>query len=263
MAKRIESIYDFFQSKEHTLRSLKKENRILRAEIKRLVQIIKANETDSTMEVEITSESERLWHAIGKESALLSSSTYLKYLVSRITGGSLFALSKKAMGYFRRFKLVSSIMRIISSALAVIGTGAFFIFLSGAIVFIIPFIVAFCASIYFLGTVWRARAFRMIEASIDKKNVYVLFPSRKRPFLRDSEFRRTLDIISNDTQNQNFTIVVSPYVFSSVGFSGDGKKFYPIVRYEKRNVCILRKHSFFLLRKRVLGLAEDRTVYIY
>lgn len=257
------NIFDRFYSKKYTMRSLKKENRILRAEIKRLNQIIKTKEYDIGTNTLKDSDSERLWHAEEKECALLSSSTYLKYLISKTTGGSLFAFSKKAMGYFRKFKLVSTIMRIISSILAVIGTGAFFIFLSGAVVFIIPFIVAFCVSIYFLGTVWRARAFKNIERSISGKDIYVFFPSRERPFCSGSAFRETLNIISNNTQNQIFTIVVSPYIFSSVGFSEGEGKFYPILRYEKRNLCILRKHSFFLLRKRILGPVEDRTVYIY
>ena len=261
MAAKITKIYDRLRSNAHTIRSLKKENHILRAEIKRLNQIIKVNDSDKEVKEPIDSDFQRLWRSQGKEAAFLASSTYLKYLVSKTTGGSLFALSKKAMGYFRKFKLVSTVMRVIYSVLAVIGTGAFFIFLSSAVVFIIPFIVAFCVSIYFIGIVWRTQAFKMIERSIIDRNVYVFFPSRERPFLRGSIFRNTLDIISNDTQS--FTIIVSPYIFSSVGFSGDGAKFFPIVRYEKNNVCILRKHSFFLLRKRILALTDGKTIYIY
>lgn len=248
---------------QYTIEALKKENRILRAEVKRLSRIIKANGVDEDGKRSSKNESFTAWQGEEKEASLLASSSYIKYLVSKITGGSLFALSKKAMGYFRKFKLVSTIMRIASSALAILGTGAFFIFISGALVFIVPMIVAFCAAIYFLGTVSRAKAFRRIECSIAKKNVYVFFPLKERPFQRGSAFRNTLDIISNDTENRNFIIVISPYVFSAVGFAGDGVKFYPIARFEKSNLCIVRRHSFFLLRKRVLGPVENRTFYIY
>ena len=236
---------------------------MLRAEIRRLDQIIKARNPENNESISSDPFLPNRWCSHKKEALLLSSSSYAKYLVSKTTGGSLFALSKQAMGYFRKFRLVSAIIRVISSTLAVLGTGAFFIFLSGAVVFIVPFIIAFCASIYFLGTIWRAQAFRMIEGSIKDRQVYVLFPDRERAFFKGSAFEETLHIISNDTQNQNFLIIVSPYVFSSAGFSGDVAKFYPIARYEKNNVCILRKHSLFLLRKKVLGLAEDRTTYIY
>lgn len=247
----------------HTIEALKKENRILRAEVKRLSRIIKSYGGDENGKRPTKNESLAAWQGEEKEASLLASSSYIKYLVSKITGGSLFALSKKAMGYFRKFKLVSTIMRIVSSAVAILGTGAFFIFISGALVFIIPMIVAFCAAIYFLGTVSRSKAFKRIEKSIANKSVYVFFPLKERPFQRGSSFRSTLDIISNDTKNENFIIVISPYVFSAVGFAGDGVKFYPVARFEKSNICIVRRHSFFLLRKRVLGPVENKTFYIY
>ena len=240
-----------FHSFENTARALKKENRILRAEIKRLNQIIRANAESREAKQTKSTDAMLIWYKQEREATLFSSPTYLKYLISKITGGSLFAFSKRAMGYFRKFKLVSSFMRIISSALAIIGTGAFFIFISGAVVFIVPFVVAFSASLYFIGTVWRTSAFRAIERAIAKRSVYVFFPSQKGPFCKGSAFRNTLDIISNDTESQSFIIIVSPYVFSSVGFSDEKERFYPIVRFEKSNVCILRKHSFFLLRKKI------------
>ena len=249
---------------KHTIEALKKENRILRAEVKRLSRIVKTTRIDDESKHNSINESLEAWQGAEKEASLLSSSSYIKYLVSKITGGSLFAFSKKAMGYFRKFRLVSTIMRVISSIIAILGTGAIFIFISGALVFIVPMIVAFCAGIYFLGTVSRTKAFKELERRVTlDTNVYVFFPLKERPFQRGSCFRNTLDIISNDTKNDNFIIVVSPYIFSAVGFAGDGVKFYPVARFEKNNVCIVRRHSFFLLRKRVLGPIEDRTFYIY
>ena len=263
MEKKNARAFESFYSFEHTIKSLKKENRVLRAEIKRLNQIIRANESELEPRNSKSSRAMTLWQAQKKEAELLSSPTYLKYQISRITGGSLFAFSKKAMGYFRKFKLVSTFMRVISSALAIIGTGAFFIFISGAVVFIVPFAVAFSAAIYFLGAVWRARAFRSINKAIKDRSVYVFFPSRDRPFRTSSAFKKTLDIISNDTIDPSFVIIVSPCIFSSVGFFDGEGGFFPIVRFEKPNVCILRKHSFFLLRKKILGPSVDRIYYIY
>lgn len=245
----------------HTIKALKKENRILRAELKRLSRIIRANSVDNELKKVSRSESDIAWQSKEKEASLLSSSSYVKYLVSKITGGSLFSYSKKAMGYFRKFKLVSTVMRTVSSVLAILGTGAFFIFLSGTLVFIIPLIVAFCAAIYFFGTVSRARAFRRIERSVNGKSVYIFFPDGSRPFEEGSCLRDTLEALSADTENQNFIIVISPFVFSTVGIGGNG--FFPVARFEKNNVCILRRHSFFLLRKKILGPAEGRTTYVY
>ena len=245
----------------HTIKALKKENKILRAELKRLSRIIRATSVDGELKRSSKSEAATAWQNEEKEAALLSSSSYIKYLVSKITGGSLFSYSKKAMGYFRKFKLISTIMRTASSVLAILGTGAFFIFLSGTLVFIIPLIVTFCATIYFLGTISRAKAFRRIEKSIKNKNIFVFFPDGSRPFEIDSCLRDTVETISNDTKNSNFIIVISPYIFSSSGVGGE--RFYPVARFEKGNVCMLRRHSFFLLRKRILGPAESKTTYVY
>ena len=245
----------------HTIKALKKENRILRAELKRLSRIIRTSAIDNELKKVSKGEAATMWQSKEKEAFLLSSPSYVKYLVSKITGGSLFSYSKKAMGYFRKFKLVSTVMRAVSSVLAILGTGAFFIFLSGTLVFIVPLIVAFCAAIYFFGTVSRAKAFRCIERSIRNKNVFVFFPEDQHQFEEDSCLRDTVNIISADTENQNFIIVISPFVFSTVGLGGNG--FFPVARFEKNNVCILRRHSFFLLRKRLLGPAESRTTYVY
>ena len=248
--------------KGHTIKALKKENKILRAEVKRLSRIIKAKTIDETHSLNPKNNKAKLWTSFEKESHLLSSGSYMKYLVSKITGGSLFAFSKKAMGYFRKFKLISTIMRVMSSAFAILGTGAFFIFFSGALVFIIPIIVAFCATIYFMGTISRAKAFRQIEKESKHKSIYVFAPTKERPFERTSYFRHSLKRIAEE-ENDSFIIVISPYLFSALGFGGDGVKFYPVARFEGKNICIVRRHSFFLLRKRILEPAAKRTVYIY
>ena len=246
---------------KHTIKALKAENRILRAELKRLSRIIRTSSVDSELKRASKNEAAILWQNEEKEAALLSSSSYVRYLVSKITGGSLFSYSKKAMGYFRKFKLVSSVMRTASSILAILGTGAFFIFFSGTLVFVIPLTVAFCMTIYFLGTISRARAFRKIEQAIKDKNVFVFFPNGARYFEDDAPLRKTIDLISRDNENDNFIIIISPFVFGTKGINRDG--FYTIARFENNNLCIVRRHSFFLLRKRLLGPAEARTTYVY
>jgi hypothetical protein len=245
----------------HTIKALKKENRILRAELKRLSRIIRTNTIEGMSKRSLPKESSSAFVYAEKEANLLSSSSYIKYLVSKLTGGSLFSYSKKAMGYFRKFKLVSTIMRTASSILAILGTGAFFIFLSGTLIFIIPLIVAFCAAIYLLGTLSRARAFREIEKRIENRRIFVFFPEGERHFRENSSLQYTIKAILSDTQSNNFVIIVSPFVFSSIGVGGKG--FYSVARFENTGICMLRRHSFFLLRKRILGPAESRTTYVY
>ncbi len=184
-------------------------------------------------------------------------------MFSKITGGSLFSLWKRVLEYFRKFRLVSTVLRVTTSILTILGTGAFFIFIYGALVFIVPLIIGFCAALYFFGTVSRTRALRELEKRLSGKRIYVFFPKKDRPFERGSAFRQTIELISSSEKEQNFIIIVSPYLFSAVGVSGDFVKFYPVMRFESERICIIRRHSFFALRKRVLEPAESRTAYIY
>ncbi len=249
-------------SNQHAIRALKKENKILRSEIRRLSRLLKTNmPADNTAHYDTVMG--KMWSAKEKETRAFSSGNYIKYVWSKVTGGSIYSLWKKVMGYFRKFRLVSTIMRVISSILTVIGTGAFFIFVSGAVVFIIPFVLTFSAAVYFFGTVSRAKAMNELHRKLHGKNIYVFFPKKGRPFERGSSFRQTVDLIANGQSGDNFVVIVSPYLFSAVGFGGDGVKFYPVLRYEQENVCIIRNHSFFTLRKKILEPAEKRTSYIY
>ncbi len=247
-----------YQSAKHTLRALKDENKILRSEVKRLQRHIKTLSSIGEKTAERDSDTQKLWSDIKKESSLLSGGSYMKYTVSKITGGSVFTLWKQVSGYFRKFRLISTIMRVVSSLLTILGTGAFFIFISGALVFIIPFIIIFSASLYVFGTVSRSKAFKELKRRLNGKRVYVFFPSKGRPFEPDSCFNRTLDVISGE--EESFTIIVSPYIFSPAG-SLCG--YYTVLSFEGPRLCIIRKHSFFSLRKRLLEPAEKQTVYIY
>lgn len=247
-----------YQSAGHTLKALKDENRILRSEVNRLQRLIKTLSSTSKTVAESNSETQKRWSDIKKESVLFSGGSYIKYTVSKITGGSVFSLWKQVSGYFRKFRLISTVMRVVSSLLTILGTGAFFIFISGALVFIIPIIVIFSASLYVFGTVSRSKAFKELKSQLDEKKVYVFFPQKGRPFESDSCFNRTIDMIS--CENDNFTIIVSPYIFSSVG-SRHG--YYTVLSFKAQNVCLIRKHSFFSLRKRLLEPAKKQIVYIH
>lgn len=154
-------------------------------------------------------------------------------------------------------------MKFISYALTILGTGAFVIFVSGALVFIIPLIVAFCAALYFSSTVSRKKAFKKIEKCIDKKNIFIVFCHKNRQLERGSRFRECVERVAKDTKNQNFIIIISPHIFSSAGFSGNERKLYSVAKFERENICMVRKHSFFLLRKRILEPANNRLIYMY
>lgn len=252
----------FARANRLRLSELKNENRLLRAEIKRLNRVISSADVDGEDSDHI-SEPERLWREKEKESGYLAHSSFIKYAISKITGGSLYALYKKALTYFRKFKLVSTVMRVISSIFAILGTGAFFIFLSGALIFIIPTVLLFCMGIYVINLLARAKAFKRIKEAVAGREIIVFFLPRERDHARLSYFAKAVDAVSNGAEANRFIIIVSPYFWISDELSDKRAGFYPVARFDKENACFLRQHSFFLLRKRILESNDDKTVYIY
>ena len=245
------------KERQHTIAALKEENRILRSEIKRLNRTLRTHYAQPTNEAK-TVGSEKLFSYEQKTALALTSTSYVKYLSTRLSRASFYGLIKKISGGFRKFKLVSTIMRVLSSAVAFIGTGAFFIFVSGIAIFFLPFVLLLCASIYLASMLFRKKAFRRLDEKLIHKNIFVFFPQSDRHFEKGSCFAKTLQMLSG---HDNFLIVVSPFFTSPDGFGGEG--YYTTLRFESENICIVRKYSFFALRRRLLGKYSGRTTYVY
>ena len=243
----------------NTVAALKEENRILRSEIKRLSRTLRAYSAEDTSSKRGKRKSfERVLLHEQKKALALASGSYAKYVASRFTRATFYGIFKKISGGFRKFRLVSTAMRVISSAVTFIGAGAFFIFLSGIALFFIPVAAIFCLGVYLASMLFRKRSFRELEKRLGNKDIFVFFPQGERPFERDSCFADTL---SKMQSKHSFTVIVSPYFISAKGFGGRG--YYQILRFENENVCLIRRHAFFALRRRLLGKRSEKTTYIY
>lgn len=243
------------REKKRALAALKEENRILRSEIKRLNRTLVAY---SVNEGKKSVGAARLLSYEQTKALSLESSSYFKYLISRLKRASFYGIIKKIAGGFRKFKLVSTVMRVISSAITLIGTGAFFIFISGVSVFFIPITGLFSATAYLASMLFRKNAFSAIEKRIGNKKILVFFPSSGRPFEKGSLFNRSLSNLQNE---DTFILIVSPYFSSAKGFGGKG--YYPVARFEESGIGLIRRHAFFAFRRKILGKYSERTIYVY
>ena len=241
--------------------ALKEENRILRSEIKRLNRTFRTYYTDLSKHSKKEIGAEKLFSHEQKSSLALTSSSYVKYLSLRLTHASFYGLIKKISGGFRKFKLISTVMRVLSSVITFIGTGAFFIFVSGVAIFFFPFVLLLCAAVYLASMLFRKKAFKRLEEHLNEKDIFVFFPTSGRPFEKGSCFEKTLHKVSKDTKDPSFVIVVSPFFIASHGFGGKG--YYAALRFENENTCLIRKHVFFALRRKLLGKCARRTTYVY
>ena len=244
------------------LSSLKEENRILRAEIKRLNRILRVYSfKDSTKDPKDKSRELKRFEEAQNVSVALASSSYLKYVLAKISGASIYALIKKITKGFRRFKLVSTVIKVTSSILALLGTGAFFIFISGAMIFLIPLFLLVGLSAYLASMLFRKKAFKELENKLYSKSIIILFPPMGRPFKHGSRFSQNLNTISSKTQNDVLVIIISPFLISSKGFGGNG--YFPVMRMERENVFIIRRNAFFALRRKLLQRKSYSVTYIY
>lgn len=247
------------RDKSYIVSELKKENRILRAEIKRLNRMLRTYSSAQSMQKgAVGSLSGQLFYSQRSEHLILSASSYPKYLSLKIKRASMVESLKRASGYFRKFRVFSAVMRAIYSVAAIIGTGAFFIFISGTLLFLIPIALIFGLSLYIYSMLRRKEALKKISLLIKNKDVYILFAPRGRPFEKGSCFMSTVKILS---EKKGYVIIVSPYFVSGKGFLYD--RFYPVARFESSNICIIRKYAFFALRSRILSAEASRASYIY
>lgn len=244
-----------------TIKALREENRILRAEIKRLNRTLLAHAPASAAQKGEKDLSRKVFESEQRNALALASTSYFKYLKARLTRASFYSLLMRVFGGFRKFRLISTVIRVTSSALTVIGTGAFFIFISGTVIFFIPLILFACGAAYLASMLFRKKAFKELMSKLEGKDIFVFFPNAGRPFEEGSCFAGTLDIVSKKTNLKPFIIVISPYFFTSRGFGGHG--YYPVVRFEREDVCIVRRHSFFALRKKLMRHYPNKSIYIY
>ena len=248
----------------HELASLKEENRILRAEVKRLNRALRVCSSGNPSVKERDKEKSRevkLLEGKKRTSVALASSSYFKYLFARFSAASIYHFIKKVTKGFRRFRLFSSVLRITSYVLALLGTSAVFIFISGTLIFFIPLFILIGASAYLASMLFRKRAFRELDQKLEEKTLFVLLPSAGRPFEKGSILEKSLDIILRETNQDGFIIIVSPFLISERGFGGKG--YFPVMRTERENVCIIRRNAFFAMRRKLLGKRSERVIYIY
>ena len=190
--------------------------------------------------------------------------SYFAYLRKRLMTASLYSSWMRVLSYFRRLRLISIIVRILSSVIAVLGTGAVFLVITGSVILLIPFVITVFTFFYLWAVALRGRDFSRLRDAVGDKPIYVLFPHSRQSFERGSFFEQTVDIISNDTKNQNFIIIISPYFFSGKSVArGARHRYYQVLRFESDNVCTVRRSSFYDLKKKILSASSDRVTYMY
>ena len=244
------------------LSRLKKENKALQRELEKLV--IGKGSANIRDIFSYREEPRDRISAHSRQALLSSRRTYLGYLKSSFLTASFYTVSKRFAVYFRRFRLISTVIKIIFSSFAVIGTGAFLLALLATLVAAIPIVAIFAASTYISLLPIRRKRFKELEEIIRSKNVYLLFPERGVSMRGAMLFAYGGLSRSTDAKTENFVIIISPYHISPIGLENASHKAnYSVARLESENICIMRRSSFFAFRKRVLEKLSGYVAFIY
>ncbi len=157
--------------------------------------------------------------------------------------------------YLRRLRVV----RLVLTLLVTVGAVLFVTVLSAAA---LPFILAGAGVLAILAGLRSLRMNRRMSEVLAGVHVRVLIPGRAVRLAKFDDtapsffVRQARDMAATPGET---VLVVSPYLLSRRGLGGRGAYF--TARHEGGDVYILRRHYYFILRRRVLdAMAEGYTV---
>lgn len=186
------------------------------------------------------------------ESEQMGRTHYLSYLYAVVRQTPFYLIVRRLLRYFRRFRLISRILKILSSFfyLIEVGTAVFLVTALGLILLPIALIIALCLAL--VARISYQKENRRMMSRLKAKRVILFFPSREGEMESGLFWRRNIRELS---QSPNTVIlIISPFLYSGKGLYD--KSFYLLTRSESKNIYLIRRHYFFSLRKKVLACAK-------
>ncbi len=179
-------------------------------------------------------------------------SSYVRYLFESMMESMPIRIISKLLTYLRRLRII----QIAATVLTAVGTIALVAVVSAAL---IPFLIA---GTVFLGVgacVLSRQTNRHLKQALDGRHLRVFFPPRGASWEPDSFFMRQARAMA--AEDGVAVIIVSPY---SLSRRGAGKKsFFFTARRDAEHLYVVRRHYFFMLRKRVLDIVDPDMTVIY
>ena len=154
--------------------------------------------------------------------------------------------------YFRRFRTIAFILRILTVIATVLQTGALVVLATAIFLVILPLLGALMLGILLTALLESRRTNRLLQKQAAGKCICVLFMSlEENGFLAGN---------AKSLAEQGFLVaIVSPYWIASKGIAG--KRFFCTAREEYPNIFLIRRYYFFSFRKHVLQNTD--AVYLY
>ncbi len=197
--------------------------------------------------------------ARARTDALLNKRNYFSYLSSLLQKTQFFHVWRYYTGLLRKFKLVSLLFRLYSYLLVLLQFGtAFFVIVLG-ILLLLPLLVLSVGSVIFSALLLYRRENKRLASLLKEKRVTVFFPTRDGELERGEFWKVHIQELSE--REDNAVLIVSPFFWSGKGMTSN--RFYLLLRQEKENVYLLRKHYYFSLRRSILDKMRNSLALIY
>ncbi|MBE6662142.1 MAG: hypothetical protein E7606_02530 [Ruminococcaceae bacterium] len=197
--------------------------------------------------------------ARARTETLLNKRNYFSYLSSLLQKTQFFHVWRYYTGLFRKFKFVSLLLRLYSYLLLLLQFGtAFFVIVLG-ILLLLPLLVLSVGSVIFSALLLYRRENKRLASLLKEKRVTVFFPTRDGELERGDFWKAHIQELSE--QEDNAVLIISPFFWSGKGMTSN--RFYLLLRKEKENVYLLRKHYYFSLRRAILDKMRDSLALIY
>lgn len=184
---------------------------------------------------------------------------YLSYLLARLHATSVWGLWQKLLTMARRYRLLTTTLRVITMIITWLETSAFFLLYTT--IFLVTSVPLMLGSLLMLivGTFQHHRCNEELSATLTEQQIYVCVAAREGLLDEDSYFRGLVrDLAARDN---SAVIVVSPFFWKSHGI-GERRQ-YVTLRHESRNIYLIRRHYYFSLRRHVLRPNSNRVTILF
>ena len=187
--------------------------------------------------------------------------TYLRFLIDSFTDSSFYIWWGKVLAYFRRIRLVRTVGLVLTFLLAAAQTSTLFVMFSAVYLTIIPFLIMGSGLAFFISVLHSGTVNRRLNAHLRGCHIRILIPSRAVAFDPSTQPFFFASARAMAAEPQTAVIIVSPYSWSTKGF-GSRRMFFT-ARCEEERLYLVRKHYYFILRRRVLDTLDPHLSILY
>ncbi len=224
------------------------------ASLKQELQECRAYDTDNPLRRirHRPSTEERHREAAAKRAFRYRNGSYVRYLWDALTDSFLLRMASRLFAYLRRLRVVNMIITI---ALA-IGAVAVVTVVSAAV---LPFLLVGTLGLAMLAALRSRRMNVILRRELNDRHIRVIVLPRGAAQASDSFSARQARAMAGE---ENVAVVViTPYLLSTRGFGGHGQFF--TARRECSDLYLVRRHYYFILRRRVLDVVDTNMTVIY